>query len=519
MDGKNTMKKYGLAALSGLLVGLSFPTVLFRFHLPNLGFLAWVGLIPLVITLYEANIRQAFKLGFVFAVVCNLITEYWMYTALNTFGHIQPLFSIFTLLLLVVFMALYIGAALAASRFFTQKKGELLVFLPVFWTLAEWARNYTPFGGFPWASLAGTQHGYLVLLQLADVTGAYGIVFLIVWFNVWLSELFLKWQKRETQFFGAKTIITVMIFAVVLAYGLHKLSQEQKQAALAPHLKIGLIQPNISQEEKSDEAQRNIQKTIFGELVQSLERNVDLIVWPESSWTELAWLESTSIPPQDIGLSVARGNRPYTLLGLDFVTAKGGAENYFNSAALLDSAGTILGKYHKVHLVPFGEYVPLKKLFSFLKPVAAIGNFQAGKELSPLSLDNWKIGPLICFEDIFPEISRTLAKKGANLLINITNDAWYGISSAPYHHLALASLRAVETRRAMVRATNTGVTAVIEPTGKIAVASPLFEKGVLVHQVPLLSHQTLYTKLGDWFIWACLLFVLWQSLKVYVERN
>ncbi|OGQ05373.1 MAG: apolipoprotein N-acyltransferase [Deltaproteobacteria bacterium RIFCSPLOWO2_01_44_7] len=515
------MKKYGLVALSALLVGLSFPTVLFGWHLPNLGFLAWVGLVPLCLLTYESSPRQSFSFGFLAAFLFYLLSFYWIYKALNTFGHLPPLPSVLTLLLLAVAMGLYVGVALMAARHFVIKQnGEMLIWLPIFWTLLEWARNYTPFGGFPWSNLAMSQTGYLPLIQIADVTGAYGIIFFIAWLNVWITEIILKWQGKEVRFFLPKTIVTVCLFAIVLGYGFFNLRQGGNRSLTAAHLNVGLIQPNIPQDEKWDEATKAKQKKIFEDAVQSLERNADLIIWPEASWTELLWLESTSVPPQDIGLTVTRGKRPYTLLGLNMMSAKPSGEEYFNSAALLDSDGNILDRYHKVHLVPFGEYIPLKNLLVFLKPVASvIGNFKAGKELKPLALENVKIGPLICYEDIFPELSRTLVKKGAQLLINLTNDAWYGVTSAPYQHLSYSVLRAVETRRALVRATNTGVTAIVDPTGKVLQAAPLFEQAIILHQVPLLSHQTIYTKLGDWFIWACILFVLWQLVKIYVQRN
>ncbi|MDO8643879.1 MAG: apolipoprotein N-acyltransferase, partial [bacterium] len=247
--------------------------------------------------------------------------------------------------------------------------------------------------------------------------------------------------------------------------------------------------------------------------VQSLQSNVDLIIWPEAAWTGTLWLWEKGIAPEEIGLSSTRVGKPFSLVGLTFTGIKEKRQRFFNSAALFDASGNMLDKYHKSHLVPFGEYVPLEKMFSFIKPVAAIGDFEAGEKIEPIKLQNISLAPLICFEDIFPEISRIMTRKGASLLVNMTNDAWYGISSAPYQHLTYSVLRAVENRRSLVRATNTGVTAVIDPTGKVVVASPIFEQGVLVHQVPLMTERTLYTKVGDWFIWACLIFVIWEFFK------
>ena len=514
------MKKFGYLLISGLLIAFSFPTVLFGWPLPNLGFFAWFGLVPLIYVIRDTSPREAFRDGFFVASLFFLISYYWIFNALHTFGHISPLPSLLTLLLLSLFMALYIGAACFFARLFVLKsKGELLVWLPVFWTLLEWTRNYTPFGGFPWSNLAMSQTSYLPLIQFADITGTYGIIFLLVWFNVWLTEAILKWEGREVSNFKSKTIVTALLLFLVVGYGVFQITKENKIAANAPLLKIGLIQPNIPQEEKWNPTTALKQKLVFTEAVQNMERNVDLIVWPEASFTEPVPLFDKWISPEKIGLHGGTQKRPYTLLGLNFYRPQGESERYLNSAAIVDATGMILDRYSKVHLVPFGETIPLKKIFSFLTPLTEIGDFDAGTEVKPLGIENVGVGPLICYEDIFPEISRALVKKGASLLINMTNDAWYGVSSAPYQHLALATLRSVETKRAMVRATNTGVTAVIGPTGRVIVKSPIFERGVLIHQVPLLMGETPYTWLGDWFIAACFILILWQGIKFYVQRN
>ncbi|MDO8527549.1 MAG: apolipoprotein N-acyltransferase [Deltaproteobacteria bacterium] len=514
------MKKYGWAAFSGILTGLSFQTLLFGWHFPNLGFLAWIAIVPLIWIIYDAKVSQSFAFGFVSAVVCNVVNFHWLYTALHTYGHISPLPSFLTMFLLALFLALYVGAVCALARWFVIKtKIPLLLWLPVLWVLADWARNVTPFGGYPWVHLGATQVSYLPLVQIAGIAGSYGIIFCIVWFNVWLTEALFKIQKKESVLFVPKTIVTALIAILVLGYGFYHLHQTRNLSAKAPHMKVGLLQPNIPQDEKWDETTLTRQKNIFKGLVESLEKTVDLIIWPEAAWTESTSLDATRFNAEDLGLSTARGKTPYTLLGLVFSGIENNNQRLYNSAALLDAQGNILEKYHKAHLVPFGEYVPLRNLLFFLQPVAAIGDFEAGKGYFPLQLEQFKIAPLICFEDIFPEISRTMVRHGANLLVNISNDAWYGLSSAPWQHLAHAALRSVETGRAMVRATNTGVTAVIEPTGKVAIASALFEKGVIVYQVPLLTGQTVYTKLGDWFVLACAIFTLWQLLNLLFKKK
>jgi len=510
----------GLVLFSGLLVALSFPTLLFGWHLPNLGFLAWVGLVPLIFAIQEASPRDAFKYGYFFGVISFGISWYWLYNALHTFGHIPPATSVVVLALLILMMSLYPAAACALARYFVLKnRGPLLIWLPIFWTLSEFARNYTPFSGFPWSPLSMSQTGYLPLVQFADITGAYGVSFLMVWVNVWLARGTGYLMRNQVPRVSPQTVTTLLLLALTLGYGFYRLNGVEAESAKAPYLKVGMIQPNIPQNEKWDETTQAKQKAIFSNLVAKVEKSADLIIWPEASFTDNLWLTDDKLAPADIGLLGRRGQRPYTLLGLNFVTLRNNRERYFNSAALLDSSGNILDKYHKAHLVPFGEYNPLQKWLPFIKPIAAIGDFEAGEAYRPLALENFKVAPLICYEDIFPEISKSMSRKGASLLINITNDAWYGVSSAPYQHLALAVLRSIETKRTMVRATNTGVTAVILPSGKVAVQSPLFEEGIVIFQTPLLTQQTVYTKLGDWFIAACFIFTLWQLVRIYVQRT
>ncbi|MDZ4224569.1 MAG: apolipoprotein N-acyltransferase, partial [bacterium] len=360
-----------------------------------MGFLAWVGLVPLIIAIYEASPRQAFQYGYLFGLVSFGISWYWLYNALHTFGHIPPATSVIVLILLVVMMSLYTGAACGLARYFSLKtKVPFILWLPIFWVLSEFARNYTPFGGFPWSPLSMSQTGYLPLVQFADITGAYGISFLLVWINIWLASSRGARHLMRSQ--APYEVITLLLVALVLGYGFYRLNTVEAQSAKAPYLKVGLIQPNIQQNEKWDETTFAKQRAIFSRLVAKVEENADLIIWPEASFTDNVWLTDDKLAPADIGLLTRRGERPYTLLGLNFVTVKNNRERYFNSAALLDSSGNILDKYHKKHLVPFGEYNPLQKWLPFIKPVAAIGDFEAGEAYYPLTLENFRIAPLIC---------------------------------------------------------------------------------------------------------------------------
>jgi len=210
-----------------------------------------------------------------------------------------------------------------------------------------------------------------------------------------------------------------------------------------------------------------------------------------------------SLDPALMGLTgFEKDPNTYLLMGgISFDRSK---RALYNSAFLLDGNAHILGRYDKAHLVPFGEYVPYKKLLFFAKKLTApVGNFAAGENSEPLFTDGFQIAPLICYEDLFPEIARAFIKKGANFIVTITNDAWYGRSSASLQHLAISVFRAVENRRFLVKAANTGISAVVDPVGRIISKSGLFEEGMIVSNIKLGTGSSLYTRYGDWFAYGC----------------
>ncbi|MDO8493996.1 MAG: apolipoprotein N-acyltransferase [Deltaproteobacteria bacterium] len=514
------MKKLSLCLLSALLIAFSFPTILFETAIPNLGFLAWFGLVPFICAIYDETPRRAFLYGFFTALLYFYISIYWIYIAIHYFGDVSPLLSFLPVLLLATYMAICVGLAALLARLFTQKtKGEFLIWFPIFFTLFEWARNYTPFGGFPWPNLANSQNQYTPLIQFADITGVYGVIFLLAWVNVYWAELILKFQKRDIAFFIPKTVFTIFLCAAVTVYGFSQIKNMEEKIAAAPHLNVGLIQPNISQGEKFSVEYLEKQKKIFRNAVQSLQMVADIIIWPETAWFETPHISRLQLNPEWLGVTKQKEERPYSLVGLTTYFFEGEEAKYYNSAFLTDAVGNVLGKYHKSHLVPFGEYVPWKKLFYFLSPVAAIGDFQTGESWEPLSLGKWKVAPLVCFENIFPEISRTFVKNGAHFLANISNLAWYENSSGVPQHLSFSPFRAIENRRAFVGATNTGISAVIDPIGRVVNRAPLFTQSTIVHRIPLLEENSVYTKLGDWFIVALLLFAAWQGIALKCRKN
>ncbi|MGW8161530.1 MAG: apolipoprotein N-acyltransferase, partial [Desulfobulbales bacterium] len=281
----------------------------------------------------------------------------------------------------------------------------------------------------------------------------------------------------------------------------------------APHVRVGIVQGNISQDEKWTPDKKKATLDIYQELTDSIiakERPV-LLIWPE-----------TAIPffPNNDPLftritEMVKNRNVWLFTGAPYFSIMNGEQNtdrhtlsYYNSALLINPAGKVSGRYDKQHLVPFGEYVPLQQFLSFLEPlVESVGNFSSGRSGEPLSVGPVKLGTLICYESIFPELARKTVASGANLLVNLTNDAWYGRSSAPYQSFAMSVLRSVETRRSLARAANTGISGFITPLGKVVEQSELFEPAAFSAEIPLYDKQTVYIVFGRFFGPLCLVFV------------
>jgi apolipoprotein N-acyltransferase len=285
---------------------------------------------------------------------------------------------------------------------------------------------------------------------------------------------------------------------------------------------VAAIQGNISQDEKWTAAKKA--NTVTGYLALSRRaiqlKKLDLIVWPE---TALPFYPQQD-PLMEQVLDFVRAKKVNLLTGAPYFVLKteknstAKAIDYFNSGLLINSSGKLAGRYDKQHLVPFGEYVPIRSYLPFLKPlVVSVGNFNAGSSCAPLQAGTIRAGVFICFESIFPEIARREVEAGSNLLVNLTNDAWYGRSSDPYQSLAMSVFRAVETRRSLVRAANTGISGFVEPTGTLRAQSQLFVPAALTQTMPLLRKQSFFTRGGHWFGALCLALIL--PMLIFRRKN
>lgn len=491
-----------LAVSSGFLLTLSFPKT-------GISWLTWFSLVPLLVALTDSSAKNAFYLGLCAGLAHYLTLLYWLAHTMTTYGNLPFYVSVPVLFLLSAYLALYTAIFSTALTFLCPKPLSLLFISPLIWVALEYIRSFL-FTGFPWGLIGYTQFNMLNIIQISDILGVYGVSFCIVLGNaaVFLAYLFLvknDWQKKTIRGrLATGAIITfAFIFSIVWFYGKYRIQSIHKSTISSPSVKVTIIQGNIDQSKKWDPAFQRTSILKYINLSRSAKKqNPDLVVWPETA-TPFYLMRNSRLSK-----IVLRGIREINadfLIGSPSFELKNNSVDYYNSAYLLDPKGNILGKYDKYHLVPFGEYVPFKKWLPFIgKMVEGIGDFSPGKKGNIIQWKKYRIGMLICYEIIFPDLSRAMTENNASLLVNITNDAWYGRSSAPYQHFSMAVFRAIENRRSVIRAANTGISGFIDPSGAVITATPIFEDAAITHTVPLLLEKTYYSRFGDVFAVICL---------------
>ena len=506
-----------LAATTGILLPYCFPRY-------DLGLLAWVALIPLHIALDGlSRRRQAFWLGWLAGIICSTGIMSWVVTAMNTYGKVPLVFSYGIMLLLTAYLGLYVGIYSAGVVWFRMLMPRYGLFAaPCLWVTLELLRTYV-LSGLPWSLLGYSQYRQLDVIQIADHLGVYGVSFLIVLSNVALAELYLWLMPLFRGFRPARLpweLVTTaaMLVSLSWAYSTSLIASETMEHSKAT-LQVGVVQPNIDQAVKWDQAFREETLRRYDRLTESFGYGVDLVVWPEAATPFIYERE----PVYQLQL-VAMANRASAPLLFGSPAVRFDQERkpfLLNSAYLLSPDGELLGRYDKQHLVPFGEYIPLKSslLFFLEKMVEGIGDFQAGPGPTILSFQlkesdgvaparRVKFGVVICYEVIFPDLVRRIAGSGAEFLVTITNDAWFGDSSAPAQHFSMVVLRSVENHLAFARAANTGISGFIDPFGRIIVASPTFTQIALQAEIPVRQTKTFYSRHGDVFAYGCMLISL-----------
>ena len=490
-----------LAILSGLALTAAFPDV-------DAGWLAWIALVPLLVALSGVGPKRAFRLGFLAGLSHFLTLTYWLVHTMGTYGGLPVFVSLPLLGLLAAYLALYPAACAAGLARWAPSPVATAALLPPLWVAMEYLRA-TLLTGFPWELLGYTQYARPTLIQIADLTGPYGVSALVAAGNG-ASFLLLAWaigrRGPVPAVSGRAAALAVGVglglLAATIGYGRIRLQWTDDRIADAPTLRTAVVQGNIDQKIKWDPAFRDATVEKYLRLTRAAPDGPELVVWPETA-TPFYFghdYEMTRIVKDGV-----RRTGAWLLTGSPAFERAGETLRFHNSAYLLAPTGKRKGRYDKVHLVPYGEYVPLKRFFPFIgKIVEHVGDFKPGTRGDTLKADRGRIGVLICYEIIFPELARAAAKKGAVLLTNLTNDAWYGRTSAPYQHFSMAVFRAAETKRALARAANTGISGFIDPAGRVGATTPLFVSAVRTAELPLLTARTVYTRIGDLFAIVCL---------------
>ena len=492
------------AIISGLLLTTAFPKV-------GLSGLAWLALVPLFISLRRCNPRDAFRTGMVFGLTHYLTLLYWVVITMHTYGYLPWWQCVSLLVLLAAYLALYPGLFALAVVQLSRKPYHLVLLAPIAWVALEYVRGFL-LTGFPWGLVGYSQSNRLHIIQISDIFGVYGVSFLVVLFNAAVYVLLLftaqkKWRRQPVsrgQALGA-VLLPLTLIGAGLVYGDMRIDTMDAAMIKAASHRVAVVQGNIDQARKWDPAFQIGTTKKYVHLTQAAAaRQPELVVWPE---TATPFYFEASPKLTRLVIDAVRQASVHLLVGSPSVQTTGGRQAYYNSAYMVAPDGRTMGRYDKVHLVPFGEYVPLKQVLSFVgKMVAQVGDFSSGEKGRTLAWgnDNPPIGVQICFEIIFPGLSRSLVKNGAGLLVNLTNDAWFGKSSAAYQHFSMAVFRAVENRRSLVRCANTGISGFIDPVGRVVARTDLFEDAVVDQSASILSRISVYTRIGDVLAWACL---------------
>jgi len=474
---------------AGALGALAFPGT-------DWWLLAWGWLAPVLGSAVVRRPRKALSDGWLCGTAFFVVLLRWLDHTFRHYSAIPWPVTWLPILALAAYCGLYVGITATAVSWLARRigAGPALAAAPVLWVGGEWVRGHL-MDGFPWGLLGYSQHSRLAVIQIAELTGVYGVSFLVVAANSALAAGVTLGVRRAAPGVAA----TVALLVAALIFGWSALADEERAARRT--VRVAVIQPSIEQSLKWDPARHAETMAVYEALTRAAARSRPAaIVWPETAATiflrgDLELLARLTRLAGEVGAPLIVGS-------IDRLDGPRG--QFLNSAFFLTEQG-IRAKYDKIHLVPFGEYVPLSGLIGFVRGWAEfISDFAAGETATVFPLPGAPFGTVICYEVIFPELFREFVREGAAFMGNITNDAWFGETSGPWQHLGMLPLRAVEHRVAIARAANTGVSALVEPTGRVGAILPLQERGVLTGTIALRGRTTLYTRWGDWFPYACM---------------
>lgn len=463
---------------------------------------AWVSLAPLLVAvgLEQARAQTAgrrahcFFLGWLTGFVASAIILAWVVGVMANFAGFGPLLSVGIAALLWAYLGLFTGAAALVVGWTVRRYGPSgLWSAPAAWVAFEWLRSWL-FGGFPWAILGASQAHVLPVVQLASLTGVYGLSCLLVAVSTAAAAISLSRHARHFQLAAGVAALLVLIVSI----GVFRLVDNRLTQTGTP-LRVGIVQGSIPEDLKFDPAYRDgIIRRYVALSRQVIQSGARLVVWPESSTPFYFKLDSDLAQP--VRALAVETRTPFIIGTDDLVPASAGQpERLYNASIVLGADGKSHDEYRKVYLAPFGEYVPFKRLLFFVGPlVQAVSDFTPGTEASVLRTSVGTVSTCICYESVYPWLSREFVEHGSQLLAIITNDAWFGYSAAAAQHFDQGAVRAVEEGRYVVRAANTGISGVVDPYGRVIQETALFMPIAFVADVRLLDDRTIYSRTGDW---------------------
>ena len=488
------------AVASGILFALAFPNA-------AIGWLIFVAPIPLFIVLAGATrARDAFLFGWISQFTAWLMMVPWVVRVMSHYGGLPIITGVLIFIAMCVVLALYGGVfGLLVYRIRPGDRYRRWLLIPLAWAATEYARTYL-LTGFPWNLIAAAIVDYTPLAQFDRVAGPYALGVLILIPPATIAFL-IAMRPRGIRLAVVIASVTLLCF-VWWSTGLvaEKLIARQ---GVGPTTTAALLQPNVSQEMRWDaRSLSEIFQRMMNMTDTAIRAGASIVIWPEST-VPLSY-STTDFYRSSIE-SVSRQSGVDIILGS--VAEDPENPNRVWNAAFLASGGKTIGHYDKIRLVPFGEYVPLRKMLFFAhKLVHEVGNFEFGTKDTPL-VGQLHYGPAICYEIVFPQIPRTQVVHGADVLVTITNDAWYDGTSAPRQHLNQARLRAIETDRYLLRSATTGVSAFVDPTGRIVEEIPMNRQGIIYARFQPRHTATLYVRLGDWFAWVACATTLFAMIR------
>ena len=463
---------------------------------PALFPLAWLSFVPLFWAVQRAATpRRAALYGWLMGFAAHLMGFYWLVYTISAFGGFPYAVSV---VVFIVYAALQaIQMALFALLVRCAGFGPLKIFPALFWVPLEFLFPLL----FPW-HLANSQVAFSWFIQSADLVGPYGASFIVMWSNAAVFHALFAGEDEPLRRYLPAAYAALAVL-VSLVYGVGRLQSVAAEMAAAQKLSVAAVQGNVDIDMKWNPAlaQKNLAK--HRELTAPV-RPVPLVIWPESAIEAFIPEDLQILPPEF--MPAFESERTFFIFGAKSYRGKPGQPGIkmFNTAFFTDARGRIISRYHKQVLLAFGEYLPFSKILSLLPAMPFADGFTAGPGPVTFHLARGiRIAPLICYEDLIPDLSRKfVSETHANVLVNLTNDAWYGRSVGPWQHLWLSQSRAIETRRSLLRVTNTGVTSLINAKGELVKTLPMFNAAVMQADVEILNSETYYVRFGDWFAWA-----------------